>query len=75
MKRSIMSLKKHMSEFLLTKAKGAAYLDEFSRKYNLDNFIVYSSVTTFFGNIGQANYVAARWFLESLILAKEKTGT
>ena len=59
---------------LFTKIRGAYYLDLLSRDIDLDNFILYSSVTTTFGNIGQANYVAANGFLESLALQRRASG-
>ncbi|MCP4181292.1 MAG: SDR family NAD(P)-dependent oxidoreductase, partial [bacterium] len=59
---------------LFTKIKGAYYLDKLSRKFNLEHFIVYSSVTALFGNIGQANYVAANGYLESLALERRRLG-
>jgi short-subunit dehydrogenase/acyl carrier protein len=59
---------------LFTKIKGAHYLDEFSRKYCLDHFILFSSVSTFFGNLGQANYVAANGYLESLAAKRRNSG-
>jgi len=52
------------------KAKGAAILDAETRVDVLDNFILFSSVTTLVGNPGQANYVAANGFLEGLARAR-----
>ncbi len=41
---------------------------------DLDFFILYSSATTFVGNPGQANYVAANSFLESLVSYRKNKG-
>ncbi len=56
------------------KAKGAAILDAETRSDTLDNFILFSSVTTLVGNPGQANYVAANGFLEGLARARRAEG-
>lgn len=56
------------------KAKGAAILDRLTRADKLDNFILFSSVTTLVGNPGQANYVAANGFLEGLARARRSAG-
>ncbi len=56
------------------KAKGAAILDAETRSDVLDNFILFSSVTTLVGNPGQANYVAANGFLEGLARARRAEG-
>ncbi|HJO94110.1 MAG TPA: SDR family NAD(P)-dependent oxidoreductase [Victivallales bacterium] len=55
------------TKVFMTKAAGAYYLDKLSLNYNLDNFIVLSSVSTYIGNIGQGNYVAGNAYMESLI--------
>ncbi|MEO1423375.1 MAG: SDR family NAD(P)-dependent oxidoreductase, partial [Pseudomonadota bacterium] len=46
------------------KVAGATILDDLTRDRPLDVFILYSSVTTLFGNPGQAGYVAANTVLE-----------
>ena len=56
------------------KAKGAAILDRLTRTDKLDNFILFSSVTTLVGNPGQGNYVAANGFLEGLARARRGAG-
>ncbi len=48
------------------KITGAWNLHEATLETSLDFFVLYSSATTFVGNPGQANYVAANSFLESL---------
>lgn len=56
------------------KAKGAALLDRLTRTDVLDHFILFSSVTTYVGNPGQGNYVAANGFLEGLARARRADG-
>lgn len=56
------------------KIAGAALVDLASRALDLDHFIMYSSVTTLFGNPGQAPYVAANAYLESLAAARRQAG-
>ncbi len=56
------------------KIAGAALLDRATRGMGLDHFITYSSVTTLFGNPGQAPYVAANAYLESLMAARREAG-
>jgi acyl transferase domain-containing protein/NADPH:quinone reductase-like Zn-dependent oxidoreductase/NAD(P)-dependent dehydrogenase (short-subunit alcohol dehydrogenase family)/acyl carrier protein len=51
---------------VLPKIAGAANLDNLTRIDPLDFFVLYSSATTFFGNPGQAFYVAANTALEQL---------
>lgn len=40
----------------------------------LDFFVVYSSATTLFGNLGQSNYVAANYWLEALMGLRQQLG-
>ncbi|OGT44580.1 MAG: hypothetical protein A3E82_01680 [Gammaproteobacteria bacterium RIFCSPHIGHO2_12_FULL_38_11] len=58
-----------MHRVLAPKLLGAWHLHQASIEHqlSLDYFVVYSSVTTLLGNPGQANYVAANAFLESLM--------
>lgn len=51
---------------LAPKMLGAWNLHQLTQGMNLDFFVMYSSATTYLGNPGQANYVAANLFLESL---------
>jgi acyl transferase domain-containing protein/acyl carrier protein len=59
---------------LAPKVAGAWNLHQASKNLTLDFFIMYSSVTTFLGNPGQANYVAANMFLESLASLRRQSG-
>jgi len=56
------------------KITGAWNLHEVTLETKLDFFIMYSSATTFVGNPGQANYVAANSFLESLASYRRSKG-
>ncbi len=50
---------------LKPKVDGAMNLHHVSKDLNLENFVVFSSISSLIGNIGQANYVAANAFLDS----------
>jgi NADPH:quinone reductase-like Zn-dependent oxidoreductase/acyl carrier protein len=70
---------RNMDEAQLTavfapKIKGALNLHQFTKTLALDFFVLYSSATTFFGNPGQANYVAANYFLEALAAHRRACG-
>lgn len=56
------------------KIHGALVLHEVSLGREIDFFVLYSSITTAFGNPGQANYVAANAFLEALAQHRRATG-
>jgi len=56
------------------KITGAWNLHEATLETDLDFFVLYSSATTFVGNPGQANYVAANSFLESLATYRKSQG-
>jgi len=49
-------------------------LDQHSCKFDLDHFIAFSSIPTFFGNPGQAAYAAGNSFLEGLMQERQKRG-
>lgn len=57
---------KQLDDVLQPKIQGALNLHELTLEKDLDFFILYSSVTTLFGNPGQANYVAGNLWLEAL---------
>jgi acyl transferase domain-containing protein/short-subunit dehydrogenase/acyl carrier protein len=59
-----------MTRVLQPKIKGAWNLHELSKKMSLDHFMLYSSVTTYIGNPGQANYVAGNAWLEGLAVLR-----
>ena len=63
-----------MNHVLLPKAKGAWNLHELTRDVPLDHFMLYSSITTYIGNPGQGNYVAANAWLEGLAVMRRSQG-
>ncbi|WP_454782253.1 SDR family NAD(P)-dependent oxidoreductase [Legionella sp. WA2022007384] len=63
-----------MNNVFAAKVKGAWNLHHSTKNLLLDFFVVYSSVTTLFGNPGQGNYVAANHYLEKLISLRRKQG-
>lgn len=65
---------KRLEAVMRPKIAGAALIDAATRDVGLDHFIVYSSVATLFGNPGQAAYVAANAYLESLMAARRAAG-
>ena len=58
--------RERMRTVLAPKAHGAWMLHEGTRSMALDCFVMFSSVSSLFGNPGQANYAAANAFLDSL---------
>jgi len=56
------------------KVQGALALHELTLDKSLDLFVLYSSVTTLFGNPGQSNYVAANLWLEALAAHRRRQG-
>jgi phthiocerol/phenolphthiocerol synthesis type-I polyketide synthase C len=63
-----------MRKVLDPKVIGGWHLHELSKSHELDMFVVYSSVTTYFGNPGQGNYVAANSALEGLAELRKSQG-
>ncbi|KVN96271.1 beta-ketoacyl synthase [Burkholderia ubonensis] len=59
---------------LAPKVAGAWNLHRATRTLKLDWFVVYSSATTYLGNPGQSNYVAANSFLEALVEHRRAAG-
>ncbi|MDB5513020.1 MAG: Beta-ketoacyl synthase [Enterovirga sp.] len=63
-----------LARVLNPKVKGAELLDRLTRTDKLDYFVLFSSITTFVGNPGQAAYVAANGYLEGLARARRAAG-
>ncbi len=63
-----------MADVLHPKLLGAWNLHQLTVDIPLDYFVLYSSVTTFIGNPGQANYVAANAGLEGLAAMRRAMG-
>ncbi|HRD70290.1 MAG TPA: SDR family NAD(P)-dependent oxidoreductase [Legionella sp.] len=56
----------HFEKVLQGKQKGAWYLHELSKMMTLDFFVLFSSMVSITGSIGQGNYVAANTYLDHL---------
>jgi phthiocerol/phenolphthiocerol synthesis type-I polyketide synthase C len=56
------------------KLLGAWHLHTLTQKLSLEYFILYSSITTYIGNPGQGNYVAANAGLEGLAALRKQLG-
>jgi polyketide synthase PksN len=52
-------------QVLAPKVQGAIYLDKFTENEPLDFMVLFSSVVSIFGNVGQADYASANAFLDS----------
>lgn len=63
-----------LTAVLRPKIDGAWVLHRLTRHLPLRHFIVYSSVASLIGNPGQAAYVAANAFLESLVATRRALG-
>jgi len=63
-----------LHKVLAPKLLGAWHLHRLTLDIPLEHFILYSSVTTFIGNPGQANYVAANAYLEGLASLRRTLG-
>ena len=59
---------------LAPKIDGARHFDRLTRADELEQFVLYSSATTLFGNPGQSSYVAANGYLEGLAHARAAAG-
>ncbi|MEV6674747.1 SDR family NAD(P)-dependent oxidoreductase [Streptomyces sp. NPDC051162] len=59
---------------LKAKMAGALVLDRILGERDLELFTLYSSGTTFLGNVRQSNYVAANLFLEALARRRRNAG-
>lgn len=59
---------------LRPKVDGAMNLHELSKGANLDCFVLFSSISSWIGNIAQANYVAANAFLDSFAFWRKGMG-
>ncbi|WP_327320411.1 SDR family NAD(P)-dependent oxidoreductase [Streptomyces sp. NBC_01235] len=71
-----------LAAVLAPKSAGARNLDEATRDLPLDLFVLFSSATGSFGNVGQADYAAANGFLDrfadhraALVARGERHGT
>ncbi len=65
---------RQLIKVMTPKINGAWNLHKVTKDINLDFFVMYSSATTYVGNPGQANYVAANSYLESLAHYRKSAG-
>ncbi|CAI3954351.1 Acyl carrier protein (AcpP) (PDB:1ACP) [Commensalibacter communis] len=63
-----------LSKVILPKAQGAWNLHELTKDMELDHFVLFSSATNLLGNIGQAAYVSANFFLDALAKYRKQIG-
>jgi len=63
-----------LEKVMQPKVAGAWNLHQATQALDLDFFVLYSSATTFVGNPGQGNYVAANHFLEALANYRQAQG-
>ncbi|MEL6930314.1 MAG: SDR family NAD(P)-dependent oxidoreductase, partial [Cyanobacteria bacterium J06600_6] len=61
-------------EVLAPKVQGAWNLHNLTQKYELENFILFSSASSLIGSAGQVNYCAANAFLDTLASARRNMG-
>jgi len=66
--------RERMHHVLAPKAHGAWLLHEGTRDLALDCFVMFSSISSIFGNAAQANYAAANAFLDSLAYHRRANG-
>ena len=56
------------------KAAGAWYLHKHSLEDEIRHFVVYSSIASTFGNVGQTNYAASNSYLDGLVRVRQMQG-
>ncbi|WP_103071996.1 type I polyketide synthase [Aquimarina sediminis] len=59
---------------LRPKVDGAMNLHHLSKELELDHFVLFSSISSLIGNMGQANYVAANSLLDSFAYMRRSQG-
>ncbi|MEE6467012.1 hypothetical protein FKM82_007117 [Ascaphus truei] len=64
----------HFEKVLSPKVEGALNLHHATIKQELDYFVCYSSIASFIGNTGQANYAAANSFLDKFCQYRRNKG-
>ncbi|RUT68620.1 SDR family NAD(P)-dependent oxidoreductase [Flavobacterium cupreum] len=59
---------------LSPKVNGAINLHHLTKKMELDNFVLFSSISSLIGNVGQANYIVANALLDSFAHVRKSSG-
>lgn len=65
---------KDIDSLFSAKVKGGWYLHELSRNYDLDFFVVYSSISSVFGSNKESVYSGTNSFLDALISERQRLG-
>ena len=60
-----------MTAVFAPKVYGTLYLDEITKKENLDFFVMFSSLSAVAGNVGQCDYCFANHFMDSFAAERE----
>ncbi len=63
-----------LERVLAPKVDGARHLDEATAEDTLDLFVMFSSVASLIGNVGQAGYAAGNAFMDALATARRSRG-
>lgn len=59
---------------LAPKIAGSLHLHELSKSLQLDYFVLFSSIASLMGNVGQTNYAAANAFMDGLAIQRHNQG-
>lgn len=65
---------KSVTRVFAPKARGALYLHRATKDCPLDHFVLFSSISSTFGNFGQINYSAANAFVDGLVARRRSQG-
>jgi acyl transferase domain-containing protein/acyl carrier protein len=63
-----------LTQVMVPKVKGAYHLHEATKEMTLDFFVLFSSVVTVIGNLGQSNYAAANAFMDGFAAFRRRLG-
>lgn len=75
MNKPLLEHQEHDIDHLFSaKVKGGWYLHELTQKFDLDFFVVYSSISSVFGSNKEAFYSATNSFLDALIAERQRLG-
>lgn len=60
-----------ITSVLASKVSGSWFLHQYTKEIPLEQFVLFSSITSFLGNVGQANYAAGNAFLDALAIYRQ----